>query len=74
MASQLLEMPEGSVDLSDRVIAKAMKYKNENGEPVRMGITEFQEMVKRDPRWEYTNNAHDEIGQKMSWFDDMFGV
>ncbi len=74
VASQLLEMPEGSVDLSDRVIAKAMKYKNENGEPVRMGITEFQEMVKRDPRWEYTNNAHDEIGQKMSWFDDMFGV
>ena len=73
-AAGLLEMPEDAVDLSDKAIAKAMTYKNDKGEPVRMGMTEFQEMVKRDPRWEYTNNAHDEIGQKMGWFDSMFGL
>ena len=73
-AASLLEMPEDAVDLSDKAIAKAMTYKNDKGEPVRMGMTEFKEMVKRDPRWEYTNNAHDEIGQKMGWFDSMFGL
>ena len=73
-AEALLELPAGSMNLNDALIHDAMAYKNDKGEPVRMGMTEFVDRVKSDDRWEYTNNAHEEIGSKMSWFDDLFGI
>ncbi len=73
-AQQLLEMPEGSMGLDDPLIMDAMTYANDKGEPVQMGLTEFKDRVKSDERWEYTDNAHEEIGSKMSWFDDLFGI
>lgn len=73
-AEALLELPAGSMNLNDGLIHDAMAYTNDKGEPVRMGMTEFEDRVKSDDRWEYTNNAHEEIGNKMSWFDDLFGI
>lgn len=73
-AQELLELPDGSMDLLDPIIHKAMTYKDDKGNPVRLGMTEFTDMVKDDDRWQYTNNAHEEIESKMSMFHGMLGL
>lgn len=59
--SQLLEVPEESIDLADPNIQKAMAGVNADGKPSYKPLWQFEQDVRQDPRWLQTNSAQDEI-------------
>ena len=72
--AELLEVPEAEVNLSDPLLKKALQGANEKGEPSYTPLWKFEEEVKKDKRWQYTNNAWDEVGGKVASLMQMFGV
>ncbi len=58
--AQTLEVGEGSIDLMDRYVQKALTYKGEDGRPASQALWEFEQTLKEDPRWDKTKNANEE--------------
>ena len=57
MAS-LLELDPESIDLNDTTLQTAIGDKE-------LPIYEFRKLLKKDPRWQYTNNAREEVSNKV---------
>ncbi len=53
----LLEVDANSIDLNDTTLQSAITDKE-------LPIYEFRKMLKKDPRWQYTNNAREEVSNK----------
>ncbi len=51
---QVLEIPESQVDTLNPTIQLALKN---NGNKGAMNLTDFERVLKQDPRWGYTSNA-----------------
>lgn len=47
------------VDLTDPLLRRAFTSPNEKGEPVLMPLWQFEQEIKKDDRWQLTNNARD---------------
>lgn len=58
MAS-LLEIPATDISLDDSILRSAI------GPDKEMPIYEFRKALKKDPRWQYTNNARAEVSDKV---------
>jgi hypothetical protein len=59
--SSLLEINPADIDLFDPKIRKALGAKGKDGKPEMKTIWEFEENLRRDPRWLKTNNARESI-------------
>jgi hypothetical protein len=57
MAS-LLELDPKSIDINDTTLRTAIGDKE-------LPIYEFRRILKKDPRWQYTNNARAEVSDKV---------
>lgn len=57
----LLELPTDVSPFDDPLMKKALSYKDEKGNLSRMPYWEFESMVKQDERWQYTDNAREQI-------------
>jgi hypothetical protein len=57
MAS-LLELDPESIDINDSTLQTAIGDKE-------LPIYEFRKVLKKDPRWQYTNNAREEVSSKV---------
>jgi hypothetical protein len=62
--SQILELPQGSINLYDSTVKKALQYKN----PVTLQtqakpLWQFENDLRGDPRWRKTKNAQDSLMQ-----------
>lgn len=53
------DLPQGGVDLTTPEIRSALTYKNQQGQPGAMSLTDFQEGLRNDPRWRHTQAAMD---------------
>jgi len=53
---QILEIPEGQIDVLNPTIQLALKN---NGNKGAMNLTEFERTLKKDPRWGNTSNARE---------------
>ena len=51
----ILELAPGSVDLNDPILRSAITSQNE------IPLYDFQRQLRKDPRWQYTNNAREEM-------------
>jgi hypothetical protein len=51
---QVLEIPESQIDTLNPTIQLALKN---NGNKGAMNLTDFERVLKQDPRWGYTSNA-----------------
>lgn len=69
----LLEVPESQVDLQDPLLKSALQHTNDKGEPADMPIWKFEEALKKDKRWQYTDNAWEEVGSQAYEVMKMFG-
>lgn len=58
--SQILEVNPASVDMFDPTIRRAMSYKNAKGDQVPMSISDFEDTLRNDKRWQYTKQAKDQ--------------
>lgn len=66
MASTL-ELAPDAIDLSDPTLRNAI------GPDKEMSIFDFQKMLKKDSRWQYTNNAKEEISSSVQKVLQDFG-
>jgi hypothetical protein len=52
-----LEVDPNSISLDDPTLRQAITPEGE------VPIYNFQRLIRKDPRWEYTNNAREEVAQ-----------
>ncbi len=55
--AQTLEISQGDISLSDRNIQRALTNKTNEGMNTAQPLWEFEQAVKKDPRWDSTKNA-----------------
>lgn len=63
--AQLLELDPSDVDLSDALIDRSLQARGQDGKPVTMPVWEFEKEVRKDQRWQYTNNAKASVGSML---------
>lgn len=64
--SRLLEVAPDQIDLNDLTLRKALSNRNDKGKPEPMALYDFEDKVRADTRWKYTDNANVEVmGQTM---------
>lgn len=57
--ANLLEIDEMEIDLNDNLLQRGMQSVGADGKPRVMPLYEFEQEIRKDPRWEFTNNAYD---------------
>jgi hypothetical protein len=62
--AQILELPQGSVNLFDTTIKKALNYTNPGTlQKEAKPLWQFENELRSDPRWKKTKNAQDSLFQ-----------
>lgn len=57
--AKMLELPSESIKMDDPIIRQAMNGTNKEGKPIGLTLSQFQNMLRSDPRWKKTSNAQD---------------
>ena len=63
----VLEVNPGTISLSDPTLRNAI------GPDKEMSIYDFQRVLRKDPRWQYTNNAREDVFQSVNKVLQDFG-
>lgn len=58
--ANILELDPDSLDFSEPLLRKALQY-TEDGKPSVMPVWMFEQELRKDPRWQYTNNARESV-------------
>lgn len=72
--AQELEIDPQSISLDDQYIRGALTGVDEQGNPRPKGLWEFQQDLRKDPRWINTNKAQNQISSIASDVMQMFGL
>lgn len=59
--SNILELPSTAIDLFDPKIRGALSFTLPDGKVGTKSIYDFEKELRQDPRWQYTNNAKNEV-------------
>jgi hypothetical protein len=59
--SNILEIPYTGIDLFDPKIRSALSYTQADGKVGTKSIYDFEKELRKDVRWQYTNNAKKEV-------------
>lgn len=59
LMASYLEIPAQNIDLNDRTLRMAIGPERE------MTLYDFERSLRNDPRWEYTNNAREEVSSNV---------
>lgn len=59
---KILEVDPDKIELSDPTLRKALASKDpKTGKPAAMAMYDFEDSLRQDNRWQYTDNAHDSV-------------
>ena len=72
--ADILELNPASVDMFDRTIRRALSHKNDKGEPVPMSLTDFEDSLRADKRWQYTDQAREQMKGYAIALGKMWGI
>lgn len=61
MMAREFEIDQSMIDLSDPYLTQALMHRDENGDPAPIGLWDFQQQLRNDPRWMGTKQAADQI-------------
>lgn len=70
----LLEVNDGDINLNDNTLRSALQGVGADGKPAVVPIYEFEKQVRKDPRWQYTNNAQSDYSRAAYDVLNMFGL
>jgi len=59
--SRILEIDPGTISLNDRTIKQALTGLSPEGKPMTTPLWKFEQELRQDPRWNYTNNAQEDL-------------
>ena len=74
MMAQELEMDAEMIDLNDPMIMSAVGGVDESGKPKMEGLWDFQQRLRKDPRWMQTKGAADQISSTARTVMEIFGL
>lgn len=73
MAS-LLEVDPSTITVNDKLVQKALKQRTPDGKPAAMDLTDFGDAVRQDARWQYTDNARQDMSSVVANLAQSFGA
>lgn len=59
--ANILEVDPDTITFNDKNLRRAGQYVDANGKPALMPIWQFEQELRNDPRWEFTNNARSTV-------------
>lgn len=71
-AESILEVPNMTWD--DPLLSGALNTPGKDGTPSYMSLTEFDDKLRDDPRWEYTSDAHNYYGGLQNKIMETWGM
>ena len=71
-ARNLLELDD--IDLNDPIMKRAAQYVGPDGKPGQLPLYEFEQEIRKDPRWQYTDNAYSTYTNVGTQLLQMFGL
>ena len=71
--SSILEIPDTGIDLFDPKVRNALAYTLPDGKVGTKSIYEFEKELRKDPRWQYTDNARNDAASVASTVLKDFG-
>lgn len=71
---KLLEMDSENLSIDDPLIQRALQAKDKNGKPTTQTLYDFEDTLRKDPRWAKTNNARDAMSTTASAILKQFGL
>ena len=71
--SNILEIPDGAIDLFDPTVRGALSYTMPDGKLGTKSLYEFEKDLRRDPRWQYTDNAKASVSSSVQRVLQDFG-
>ena len=72
--ADLLELNPADVDVFDKKIQSALKQTDKDGKPAAMDLGSFADLVRKDTRWQYTDNAREQMSSIVATLGQAFGV
>lgn len=72
--ADLLELNPNDVTLKDSMIQKALKQRAQDGRPAALTLTDFADEVRKDQRWQYTDNAREQVSNLTQSLLSSFGL
>ena len=72
--AELLEQNPNAVGVDNDLIQRAMKQTGPDGKAAAMDLYTFEKEVRKDNRWQYTQNARQEVANVTSELMRSFGV
>lgn len=69
--AKLLEVDEDQIDLNDQLLQRGLQGVGADGKPSVVPLYEFQKEIRKDPRWQKTDNAY---ASYASVADDILGM
>lgn len=72
--SRLLEVDENDIDLNDQLLQQAMQGVGSDGKPSVVPLYAFDKQIRKDDRWQYTDNAMDTYATTGNKILQMFGL
>ena len=72
--ARLLEVDEDQIDLNDALLQKAMQGVGADGKPSVTPLYAFDREIRKDDRWQYTENAMDTYAKVGTNLLQMFGL
>lgn len=72
--AKLLEVDEEAVDLNDPLLRTGLQGVGPDGKPRVVPLYEFEKQVRKDPRWDKTNNAYASYAKVGTDLLQMFGL
>lgn len=71
----LLELPDAeAIDFNDPVLKRGLQGLGPDGKPIQMPLYQFEQEVRKDPRWQKTNNAYESYNRLADRILNMFGL
>lgn len=72
--SDILEINPAQIDMFDKTIRRAMSNRDDKGNDVPLSLTDFEDRLRADKRWQYTDNAKEQMTAYAVELGQMFGV
>lgn len=72
--ADLLELNPADVTLFDNKIQNALKQTSKDGKPAAMDLNSFADEVRKDRRWQYTDNAREQMSAIVADLGRSFGM
>ena len=72
--ADLLEMNPADISITDPMIQKALKQQDAKGNPAAMDFADFSDMIRKDKRWQFTDNAKKQVSDVTEGLLRNFGL